>query len=308
MSKKSNKTLIGGFVLGAIVLVVIGVLLFGSGKFFAKLTKYVLYFEGSVKGLNIGAPVVFRGVKVGTVTDIMIVFDPETLSFYVPVIIEVEADRFERILPKGVTEEEIEERNYSRALIERGLRAQLILQSFVTGQLWINFDLYPDRPARFVELKSKDLDIKYPEIPTIPTPMQELQKTLEEIPIHEIAQKLEHTLDGIDRLVNSPDLHESFTSLNLALKDMRKLVRNVDRKVEPLATSFEGAGDAARDALLKAENTLSSIRNNLSENSKMNYEIRNMLEELASAARSIRLLTDYLEQHPEALLRGKGGS
>ena len=133
MSKPANKTMIGLFVLGAIALVVVAIVTLGSGKLFKRTTTAVCYFEGSVGGLNEGSPVVFRGVKIGTVKDIAFRFDPKKVHVTIPVFIELEQRR------KGVTKEEIVD-TYKQ-LIDRGLKAQLEMQSIVTGQLQVALDL-----------------------------------------------------------------------------------------------------------------------------------------------------------------------
>jgi paraquat-inducible protein B len=331
MSKQANKTVIGAFVVGAIILAVIGVLVFGSGKFLAELDNYVLHFEGSVKGLNIGAPVVFRGVKIGSVTDIALRYDPDELAVYIPVIIEVERGRFQPVAGKKKIK-----RRRIKELIDLGLRAKLELQSMVTGQLMVDLDFYPDEPAKLIEEEG----IKYPEIPTIPSKLQRIAKTIEQLPLDVLFDKLMKTVEGIERVVNSPEIMDSLHSLNQALKDVQHLVKNIDRHVEPLVTSIEDTSEAARSALVQAEKTLamedgvpgelaSGINNTLekagnameeaektltearhvvSEDSETIYELNSTLEELSGAARSIRILTDYLEQHPEALIKGKGGS
>jgi paraquat-inducible protein B len=164
MSKPASKALIGGFVVGAIGLVIAGVLIFGSAKFLQETFKFVMYFEGSVKNLNVGSPVVFRGVKIGTVTDILLRYDPEDMSIKIPVIIEIEPDRVEVI--GGIPREPDPELTISE-LVERGLRAMLQMQSFVTGQLMVELDFHPDKPIKLV-----GGDTGYPEIPTIPSPPQ----------------------------------------------------------------------------------------------------------------------------------------
>ncbi len=153
MSKPASKTLIGIFVLGAIALAVIGIVVLGSGKFFKETVGVVCYFEGDIKGLNVGSPVVFRGVKVGSVTNILLRFDPQTLDFKIPVFIEIEPDRIETIGPRGKKGERM------KPLIDKGLRAQLEMQSFVTGQLQIALNLLPDKPAKFVG--TDDLEAKH---------------------------------------------------------------------------------------------------------------------------------------------------
>ncbi len=329
MSKQANKTVIGAFIVGAITLVIAGVLIFGSGKFMTERKTYVLYFEGSVKGLNIGAPVMFRGVKVGSVTDILLRFDPEDLSIYIPVVIEIEPDRFRSI---NTTTHKTQNINL---LVERGLRGQLQLQSMVTGQLMINFDFKPDEPLIITGIKSD-----YPELPTIPSDMEKLSRTLENIPFEELINKLMHAVEGLDKVLNSPELIGTFASAEDALKEIRTLVKNIDNQVEPLVSNIKNTSDTARSALIQAEktlaleegvpgelasgiketltsisgamqqtrNTLSSVQGVVADDSKLTYELNNTLIELSTAARSIRFLADYLERHPEALISGKGNS
>lgn len=328
MSKQASETLIGAFVLGALGLVVAGVVVFGSGKFFRKeVNKDVMFFEGSVKGLQIGAPIVFRGVQIGHVTDIVLRVNAKDLTAFVPVYVEIYPQKIVPIEDKPTYDEQ-----YLQALIEKGLRAQLQLQSFVTGQLIVNLDFYPNTPVRLVGLEKK-----YPEIPTIPSSMEQLTKRLEELPLKEIADRLNETLAGINKLVNSPDLQASIGSLNQMLKDSDALVKNLNAEVGPLASDIKGTTDAARKAFVQAEKTLrfdegapgqiaSSIKETLSsaqvtlkathkaveningiavQNANLGYEIGRTLEQIAELSRSIRVLTDYLERHPEAFLRGK---
>jgi paraquat-inducible protein B len=334
MSKQASKTVIGAFVLGAITLVVAGVLVFGSGKFLRETTKNVLYFEGSVKGLNVGAPVMFRGVKIGSVTDIILLYDPSDLSVYIPVIIEIDRARFTNITGKMKRQAD------SNLLIEKGLKAQLQMQSFVTGQLMVDLDFYPDEPVKVVG----EGDIKYDEIPTIPSGLQKLTKTIEQLPLDEIFNKIVKTVDGIERLVNSPDLKESVASLRRALDSADKLLVHLDSKVDPLIASIEDTSDAARgafvqaektlaldegvpgelatslkgtltsaqdtlasasDALKEAKKTLAAYKGIVSEDSDLIYEVNTAMRQLSDAARSIRYFVDYIDRHPEALLRGK---
>ena len=226
MSKQANKTVIGIFVVGAIALAIAAVLILGSGKFFKQTFRAVCYFEGSVGGLNIGAPVVFRGVKIGSVTNVLLRFDSAKLIFVIPVYIEVEPDKVGVI---GVRPKQVGEN--LKTFIDRGLRATLETQSFVTGQMQVGLDFHPDKPAKFAE---NGIDTKTPEIPTIPTPMQELAKKIQNLPIDKIFEKLASALDGIDKLVKSPEIPEAIRSVNLALGDVRKLVKDVDGQVGPL--------------------------------------------------------------------------
>jgi len=331
MSKPANKTMIGLFVLGAIALVVVAIVTLGSGKLFKRTTTAVCYFEGSVGGLNEGAPVVFRGVKIGTVKEIAFRFDPKKVHVTIPVFIELEQRR------KGVTKEEIVE-TYKQ-LIDRGLKAQLEMQSIVTGQLQVALDFFPDKPAKFV-----GIDPEYFEIPTVQSPLQELGKKLEKIPIDLIFQKVLVAVEGIEKVVNSPEIPETVHSINEAVKeikplaanlgeavkDVRKLVQNVDGQVGPLATNLNetiqeakgtiknidsrigplGEGiertiKAAEETITVAEKTLRNIEANVGENSTIIYELNKSLEEVRKFTRSLRSLADHLERQPESVIWGK---
>jgi len=204
MSKPVNKTVIGIFVVVALVLVVGAVLLVGSGKFFKKNPKYVMYFQGSVKGLSVGSGVNFRGVKVGTVTDIRMLLDPKDLSIIIPVYVELEPNALRTVGGAPIVGAlRIGQGVIVPALIERGLRAQLEMQSIVTGQLQIALDFYPDRLATFV-----GADPKTQEIPTILTPLQELAKRAEKIPVEEIFEKMNAAMAGVEKIMTAPETAE----------------------------------------------------------------------------------------------------
>ena len=353
MSKPVSKTMVGLFVLGAIALVVMAVGVVGSGKFFKERFKYVMVFEGSVKGLNVGAPVVLRGVKIGAVSDIQMHFDYATKAITILVYAEFEKGR---VLTVNVDEDLAnalgKETMYAvmKELIGRGLRAQLEIQSIVTSQLQIALDFYPDRPAVY-----KGIDKVVQEIPTIPTSLQEMARKLESLPIEEILNKINLAMDGIARLVQSPELKESITNLNVALKDVQSLVRNVDAQVKPLSRALsetirnaqqlvknmdsqvasvganvnEAIGDGqklirtvdgsvasvqvglidmintASAAIKEAEKVLEELQTVARTDSVLMYRFTESLREVEKSARSLRVLTDYLERHPEALLSGK---
>jgi len=332
MSKPVNKTLIGVFVLGAVTLAVTAVLIFGSGRYFAPVKKFVLFFEGSVKGLNVGAPVIFRGVKIGDVTGIQLHVDPKHLTTVIPVYVEIDPRTFtvpEELKPlaKDVEKKYV----FIQPLIEKGLKAQLQMQSFVTGQLMINLDFYPDKPIKLVGFEKK-----YPEIPTVPTSMEELTKTLQDLKLDELYKKVMLTVEGIEKIVNSPELLSTIRSVNQTMKSADRLVNNIDVQAGPLLANLQRSSEAARNALAEVEkalsaekgipaqleetlkttnstlkqveNTFATIQRMTEENAHIGYELDRALKELSASARSIRILADYLEQHPEALLKGKTSS
>jgi paraquat-inducible protein B len=328
MTKKANPKVIGAFVVGAAVLAAMGVIIFGSGKFFEEKHPWVLFFPGSVKGLTIGAPVTLKGVQIGTVTDVKVVFDRETLTFQTPVYVEVLPDRVRDIGEYSAQETKIIATDPDEAiklLVERGLRAKLELQSLVTGKLQVAFDMYPDTPVNMV-----GLDKKVPELPTIPTAMEQLAKTLENLPIQEIVEDARKTMAAIEKLATSPDLTEAVTALNNTLQDVGKLARNLDGRVGPLSTSIEGTMKdtqklvqnvnaqveptfadlqetlkTAQAAVEKAEVALASVGDVVDPDSTLMYELTSTIKELQVMAQSINALAGYLQRQPDSLIRGK---
>ncbi len=211
MSKPASKTMIGAFVLGAITLVVIAVAVFGSGKFFRTTQTYETFFEGSVKGLSVGAPVMFRGVQVGSVKDISLVFDPAKLRFYIPVVFDIYPDKVKALGPRFEARGQ-----YMKPMIEKGLRTQLIMQSLITGQLAVSVDFFPDKPPVFLAL-----DDRYPEIPSVPSSTEELQQTLQELPIKDIVQKIDSVMGRVDEFVHSGDVQANMKLLQATLGRQR---------------------------------------------------------------------------------------
>jgi paraquat-inducible protein B len=318
MSKAASKTLIGIFVLGAIALGVIAVIIFGSGKFFTKRPVYVMFFEGSVKGLNEGSPVNFRGVKIGSVKDIELKFDPKDLVFLIPVYVEIDPTKVTGSRSSAGSAEIWEE------LIQKGLRAQLELQSFVTGQLMINVDFYPGKPARYV-----GMDKRFPEIPTVSSPLDQLLRTAEELPLKELFDKLLKSIEGIEKFANSPQIASSLESLSEGLKESRKILTKIDQQIGPMMSNLKETSDsikafadksqtvpgalektlaAAQSSLKQAEKTFISVQEIASDNSALVYQIDSALSEVSKTSRSVRSLSDYIYRHPESLIKGKGAA
>jgi paraquat-inducible protein B len=318
MAKQANRMMIGGFVVLAVIIMAASLVVFGSGKFFKKTNKYILYFDESVKGLNVGAPVLFQGVPVGSVTSITLEADLVTLKTQIPILIEIEPDRWK--VRTG-------ERNYRKIaekLIEKGLRAQLIMQSFITGQLMIELDFDTKSKVCYAPPQI-DKDYKdYVMIPTCASTGERLAKALGDLDLKAIEQNLNSSLAGIDRLVNSPDLAASIRALKDTLQDARKLVTRLDRQVDPLANDVKktvkdfsklannvdgrvgGIATGFDKTMSGFDTTMSAARGVLSQDSPLMVELETALKEISAMSRSIRQLTNYLDQHPEALIRGKG--
>jgi paraquat-inducible protein B len=339
MSKEANKIAIGGFVVGATGLAVLAILVFGSGKIFEKKSMQVLFFEGSVQGLNVGAPVKFRGVDIGMVNSIRLAINPADLQFYVPVYVEIFNNRLS-ILEESTPDKRFKgDEGMDKLVNELGLRGQLQLQSFVTGQLFINYDFYPETPVRKAGLEKKVY-----EVPTIPTTLQMLTETAEKIlsdlrkvNFREIVDNIAQTAEGVNELVNSSDLRETVTSFNSAVQDIQKLaqhtdtlvvsingkvdtvadsfsttmqdtrelVNNIDKRVNSSASDIENTLAAVQSSFKKAESLLTEAEKLIAQNSRLRREIVMTLESLSDASRSMEELADYLQRHPESLIKGK---
>lgn len=357
MGRRANPTLIGAFIVGAAGLVVMGLLIFGRGQLFSEKRTYVLYFDGSVKGLHVGAPVDFQGVKVGTVTDIKVQVIPQTNEVRTPVYIQIETDRVGEVDSRKAGEEH---QQFLQFLIQRGLRAQLEIQSLVTGQLIVQLGFYPDSPIRLVGGDPTVL-----EMPTIPTTLQQAQaaaenvlEKIQQLPLDQLFTNLMATIEGTNRLVNAPEMLALARSVNDTMTDVQQLVHQVDSRIlrvldevggasagahaltadiqqlvrhadgrlVPLADSAKETLDAARATIKDGQQLVRQVdgrvirlADSLADTAKtaqttmvqtqktLDDQLVALLQELTSAARSVRLLADYLECNPTALLYGKGG-
>ncbi len=379
MNRQFGKVLVGAFVVGALLLIVTGILVFGSGSFFTKKNVFVLHFSGSVKGLNVGSPVVLRGVKIGVVRDIRISADSLNHSFSIPVFIEISK---ECIVMQENDEQTLPMEENLNALIKQGLRAQLEMQSLVTGQLLVALDFHPGKSPGFSGLQSE-----YLEIPTIQSDIEELSQKLRQAPIEEMFNKLLSVINSIDSFLDSESINELLTALTHALNSINTLASHMDNELPDLSVNLartvndanrllnnadteiislsgalklavsdirklaavtlehvnhmgEGVEMAVTDARLllagihkevppvskglqevldtakgtlgtagKASNqatiVLEGIGRLTDSDSAMLYNLNTTLAEIADAARALRMLAEYLERHPEALIQGK---
>jgi paraquat-inducible protein B len=330
MNKKISPTLIGAFVVGALGLLVIAVIAFGSGQLFRKAREFVLYFDGTVNGLHIGAPVKFKGVEIGSVKNILLQLDQNMQVNKIPVIIEID---LKKMTSRGASDAvAVEQEVFQRAIVERGLRGQLQTESLVTGVLYIALDFFPGTPINLVQQPNGDN--KYPEIPTIPTEFEQAKDAISriidklgEIDFKGLAQSLTETVNGVNGLVNSPALKSTLQKIDQTvvpkidetLASITKLTNDLDGKVSGLSANLEQTSDATRQAMQQAENSLkqadaalkeaqaamTNIRDVTDSESPTFYDLRRTLREVSAAARSLRLLSNSIERNPRALIFGK---
>lgn len=301
-----------------------------------------MHFSGSVYGLQVGAPVVFRGVRIGSVTSIGLAFDRERELVFIPVT----ADLDRRIVYDMAGAPTELHRELSVAdLVERGLRAQLGLQSLLTSQLYVDFDFRPDKPAVRVAP-----DNGRHEVPTVTTAIEQLKAQIEGVNIKQLTEDVAAIAASARRTLAGPELAQSLRNLQDVLASMKTLIERLDAEAGPLAASarrtlasadralvsadaavkriegaaarVEGAAErfgalAAPDAplLLRLQEathelarTATALRESTAEDSALVTGLQRTLRDVAQAARSVRELTDAIERQPESLLRGRRSS
>lgn len=314
MGKKANPTAIGLFVVGAIALAVAGVIVFGSGQFFKTTEEFVMYFPGSVNGLSIGAPVKFKGVDIGQVSEIKLILHRENVNdgqLTIPVYVKTDPSK---ISVDGHNLEMTDEDNL-RKLIDRGMRAQLQAQSLVTGLLFVQIDFFPDTPITYV-LKQPSTPM---EIPTIPTALEQASTVAKEI-ITELrnvkfgpmVQNASQALENLNHLVGSPALRSTIDALpdtvknvNEAIAGVRRLTTDVQGRVDPLVKNLDTAIIDVNKTLSSVRDTVGAARTLIEPGSPLDHDLRKALQDVSTAARAMAELADYLERNPSALLYGK---
>lgn len=330
MSKKSNPTIIGAFVVGAVLLLAIGVAVFGGAELFAKRNVYVAYFSENAKGLRVGSNVMMNGVQIGQVSRMRLFIEQDGWESLTEVTMEILPESY---IPTrdGVVIGEGPDVSVAHDVLinEAGLRATLQAESLVTGQLAIQLQFRADTPA---EMRGGS-ESPYPEIPTMPSNIQQLLTNVQTflgefsdgVNATELAEHISNilqgvdklvnsdhvqkTLAGVDTLVNSPATQELTATLQSTLREVRSaagdassLLRDTDVLVEddikPVIQRMTGALDEAQQALAAAKFQLRG-------DSVQVYQLGETLREVEGAARAMREFLDYLEQNPEALLKGK---
>jgi paraquat-inducible protein B len=338
MSKPVNPFTIGAFLVGSLVLLIAAVLIFGGGQFLKKKAEYVIYFDGALNGLNIGAPVKLQGVQIGTVKEISLEIDPKFVSISKPVVIEIDPgvllDVDGKPLQPATSWEERKEN--TKRLIEAGLKAQLQMQSFLTGLLYVEVNFFRAEPIKLTGRNYKDL----PEIPSIPTTVDQLKSTADEmlakfrqLPIEDIVKDFAVTMKEVRDMMTSEELKKNRVALSKTLDETEKLVANLNRNLDPLINNMNGTvadtrtmvrdfSREMRPVLISTEKALNNATTALNtatdvlEESKQTLgsvdaltapdaPLWQSLEALRDAAQSTKTLTDYLERHPDSIIYGK---
>jgi paraquat-inducible protein B len=285
MGSKINPTTIGAFVVGAIVLLVGGVLLFGGGKFFQEKVPYIMFFDSSVEGLNVGAPVIFRGVQVGQVTAISAIADPQTFN----VRIRVQIDIVQGVVKVGTEDQGIQDPHKRvEGLIQHGARATLRMQSFVTGVLYVAIDFFPGTPIRLL-----GLDPTLPEVPTIPSDMDQLKSSIQQamadlrkLPLDTILSEVLAMLKRANTLLDTPELKQTLVALYDVMTNARRLLANTDYQVGVLGPTLMGTAEVASKALLDAQKLIRDVDDQVAPLASGAKETLTSAKDALTAARS----------------------
>lgn len=322
MSANSRQNItVGLFALAAVAMIFVVLMYFGGGGAFWEkrpTREATVIFTGSVKGLNVGAPVTLRGVQVGEVTSIDVQFDPEALEYFIPVELRLQLDQLNL---KASTVNP----SYLEALIQRGLRAQLRTQSLLTGLLYVDLDFQPDTAPRFMNYPTESV-----QLPTAPTEFEEILQRVSSLDLQSLIQHLDETVQHAGALLGDPELRQVPANLNATLASINTLSQNLDQRTASASERFEqllASTDSTvtltrteieqlsgqlQQTLTRVDGTLGQIDGlvsdasyTLSDHSPVIYELTEALRQLTQAAQALEALANGLEMHPEALLRGK---
>ena len=306
--------------LGAITLAVAAVIILGSGRIFTApaSVRAVLQQRRERPESGCAGQVSRSGDRFGdrhTVERGDAASEPQAENaadqYRIPVIIDLET---EKLIRRGAATSLDDPAQVAQA-IKRGLRGQLNVESLVTGLLYVDLDYRPDTPANFY----MGADSPYPEIPTVPTKLEQAATTLskmmaqlEKINFDELIKSLTNTAVAITTLANSPKIQTAVDSLNLAARSMgqasasvNRLAATLDREIGPMGDDLRLTTEQTRATLKQTQDTLAAVQMTLGPNAPLNYELAQTLEQTSAAARSLRELSDYLRRNPSSVVRGR---
>lgn len=305
--RRANYAAIGAFVLGAIALAAAVVVVWGSGRLFRHTITFVSYFRGSVNGLNLGAPVKFRGVQIGSVSQIRSrmaqagTITPEEVR--VPVWFEIDPQQVSDLGARFTLDRErVDE------LIAQGLRGQLQMESVVTGVLYLGLDFFPGSPTVLVHPEHPEIF----EIPTVPTAIERASEVItkfmaqiEKLDLDAAVRAFTGAADGVNALVRSPALDGTVTAAREVLVSLRHLSDAAEPRVGPMLGSVEATGTRARESLQRLDAALADVRTLIDTQGPLGVELARTLTDVGDAARAVKELAGYLDRNPNALLVGR---
>jgi len=300
MSRRASPAAVGGFVLGGIAILVAGILAFGGGRLFARTQRFVVFFEGSVNGLSAGSAVKVAGVPVGQVLEIDAIVDATQWTVLTKALIEIDPDRLER---RGVSDGE---HFPVHELIENGLRARLEIESLLTGLLYVDLSFRSDTAANLVG------GTAYPEIPSLPTTVQEIEAQvrkvfakLSDMPLDEMMKSLNSTLAGVDRVVNDPAIPRALANLDTTLAEAREAMQSVQDLAQRTGREVSPVSQAATQTLDETRRAVEDVRRTLGTGSPLSYQLAVTLQELDRTLQALRMAAQEIERNPRSLVFGR---
>ncbi len=326
MSKKANPTLIGAFVLIALAVAVAAIMVLGKFSFKDNTVRCVAYFSGSMHGLDVGAPVAFRGVAIGRVSSIQLDYDDAKGTFAIPVYMDLQ----QQIHPEGRNAGEM--RESLKELINRGLRAQMRSSSLLTGKQYVELFLNPGSEPVLHGAPEYVL-----EIPTLASGLDKITERLESLPLEEILNKVAVSLDTLNRMISSErtsetvesltasvkqlegiltgvngslpkmlgEINKGITDFSVTMKDARGFIEGAHQELKPATEDLHKLMANLQTSSDRLSGTLANLERLTASDSDVSYQLRDTMQEMERAASSIRELTDYLRQNPNSVLFGK---
>jgi paraquat-inducible protein B len=271
---------------------------------FGRQIELLSYFPGSVAGLSPGAEVTFRGLKIGEVSEVDLVYDPKTDKIVVPVRYRIESGRVANIAKvKGLEPEKVAEE-----MVTRGLRATLEAPSLLTGQKVVALEIVPDAKAAELRREGAVYVIPTAEIggfDSITHAAAEILSKINRIDFDKIGRSLMSAATGIDDTVNGPQLKRTMAALEKAMIDVQDFAHNLDVDGAPALKRLPEIARQLQDAVTKANRLIGSVDQGYGSQSKFHRDLDRLLPQITDAARSIRALADLLARHPEALITGR---
>jgi paraquat-inducible protein B len=314
VSKRANPVLVGGFVLGGVLLAVIAVVVFGSGQLFRDTTTFISFFNGSVSGLDVGAPVRFRGIDVGTVTEVLLDLPGagrEGSDLRIAVVYELDREKVESRGAASRLEDPLD----IQTLLDLGISAELSTESLVTGRKYVALDFDPEAEVTADPVEG----LPYPEIPTVRTGLERIEDEvygiiaeLGAVQLDALVNVASEAFEQIGGLASSPELAsaierlpETVDRLNATMGSLEKLVVRVDSSLAPMSEGVRRTTEQATSTLQQLEGTLEEMGSALTgmgdviePESPLLVRFERAMIDLSEASRALRELADYLERNP----------
>ncbi len=338
MSKKINSTRIGAFVIVSFLLLASGIVIFGGGNLFTSKDIAIVYFEGSLQGLNVGAPVAYRGITIGEIKEIRLDVDTATYQITIPVLISLIPGKVVKLEGKDTIGRNADINTFLKTMCDRGLRATLKSQSLLTGKLYIDLAIHENTEAIY-----HGKDGKYLEIPTVPSEMQQMTRAMQSLDFSELATKFSNTMGALEKMSTSlekalssesskenlaiffaslerfhsilstfddnllPLMNKLDTSLDKVAQlsdNTSQMIGHVDGRIDPFFVTMNATLHDMSATMQATEKLMTGLQQSTGTDSPLYYQLNESISEMGKTAKSIRAFTEYLDRNPQMLIFG----